>query len=173
MKKAFLIIFITLFATVVFAFPAGSFNLGGQASFSSQKGVSDASALNTLSLSPTIGYFFKNNLSTDLLFAYTSSSQAKVKHELVAYGIGTRYFLGMGNNKLYAGLGLFREYKTYKLPSWDKTEKLTCMSAKAGFLLPLSESVYLDLGTIFDFSIQYEEYTNFGINLGLQVFKPL
>ncbi|NLO44101.1 MAG: hypothetical protein GX106_03965 [Candidatus Cloacimonetes bacterium] len=173
MKKAFLIIFISLFATVVFAFPAGSFNLGGQASFSSQKGGSDAFPLNTLSFNPTFGYFFKNNLSTDLLFTYTSSSQAKVKHELVAYGIGTRYFLGMGNNKLYAGLGLFREYKTYKLPSWDKTEKLTCMSAKAGFLLPLSESVYLDLGTVFDFSIQYEEYTNLGINLGLQVFKPL
>lgn len=77
MKKTFLILFITLLASVVFAFPAGTLNLGGDAGFSSYKADSDAKALNIIYFNPNIGYLFMDNLSADLLLLFMSSSQEK------------------------------------------------------------------------------------------------
>lgn len=173
MKKTLLVLFITLLATVVFAFPAGTFNIGGQAGFNSYKADSDTKAANMVYLNPIVGYFFMDNLSADVLLLLTSTSQGRSSWSDFNFGLGARYFMDMGNHKLYAGLGAtFASYSS-KFGSFKSSDSGTYLNGKFGILMPITEDVFFDLGAKYEKGLGDFKDSSFGVNLGLQIFTPL
>lgn len=173
MKKTFLVLLITLLATLVFAFPAGTFNLGGNAGFTTYKANSDAKASNTIYFNPNIGYLFMDNVSADVLLGFSSNSHNKATSTSFDVGLGARYFLGMGDNKLYAGLGAIFGSHSYKFGSVKTSDSGTHLNAKLGFLVPVTPDVFLDLGAKYEMGMGDYKDNTLGINLGLQMFTPL
>ncbi len=154
------------------AFEAGTINAGGSLGFASYKSNSDDDATTTLYFSPQVGYFFIDNLSADLLLSYWNEKQGDDTSTSFALGIGARYFY----NRFYGGLGFMME-------SWgddNYSESANHLELKAGYLLPLVENVFVDLGLKYKMGIgEYgsdgsgdNEESQLGLNVGFQIFFP-
>lgn len=173
MKKTFLILFITLLASVVFAFPAGTLNLGGNAGFSSYKADSDAKALNIVYFNPNIGYLFMDNLSADLLLLFMSNSQGKSSWGEFDAGLGARYFVDMGGHKLYAGLGAVYSSYSSSFGSFKDSDSGIYLNGKLGILMPVTDDVFLDFGAKYNMGMGDYKDSTLSMNIGLQFFMPL
>lgn len=172
MKKTLLILSITLLATFAFAFPAGTLNIGGTTGFDSYKANSDAKLSNTFYLNSNIGYLFMDNISADVLLGLTANRYDKDTVNLFYLGLGARYFMDMGDNKAYAGLGATFDSYSSKTGALKYSDSGTYLNAKLGYLLPLTPEVFLDLAAKYEKGvIEYKDST-FGVSLGLQFFAP-
>ena len=96
-------------------------------------------------------------------------------------GLGGRYFF----QNLYGGLGLMYSSSSYKSGIFEGGSTATYFNIKAGYLVPIVENVYIDLGLAFDKGFgnyggkSYEngpdvknEMSNIGLNAGFQIFFP-
>ncbi len=166
MKKGILILVSLLFVVAAFAFDQGTINLGGTASFESVKEDSDADAVTVFTLNPNVGYFIIDNLSADLnlnIMSYDGDTNLGI-------GIGGRYFY----NNFYGGLEF-----DYMSQDWG-SGTLTSMylMPKAGYMMPLAENVFVDLGLKYQMGFgdyggdgsgsNEQSVLHFGV--GLQVF---
>ena len=166
MKKGLLILVSLLFVVAAFAFDQGTINLGGSAAFESQKANSDADAITVFYLNPIVGYFVMDNLSVDMnlnIMSYDGDTDLGI-------GIGGRYFY----NNFYGGLQL-----DYMSQAWgSSTVTSMYLVPKLGYMMPLAENVFVDLGLKYkmgfgDYGGDGEgsnEESNLHLGVGLQVF---
>ncbi len=176
MKKLALVIFAVLIVTAAFAFDKGTLNPGGTLSFSSSKSDSDAETYTVFSLAPQVGYFVKDNLSIDVLFDIRAENQGDQSLSLFGIGVGARYFYKM----LYFGPGFIHYSQNYDYGIIDGTTTANYLALKAGFLVPVVENVYVDLGMNYKFGIgEYggdgsgnNEGSTLTVGAGLQVLFP-
>ena len=134
MKKGILIFVSLLFVVAAFAFDQGTINLGGSAYFESVKANSDTDAVTVFSLNPNVGYFIIDNLSADLNLSVTSFDG----NTDFGIGLGGRYFY----NNFYGGLQF--DYKSMDMGS--ATMSAMYLTPKIGYMMPLAENVFVDLG---------------------------
>ncbi len=164
MKRTFLILLALSIATVAFAFPAGTMNIGGDVSF--MVGKNDYSIL---TVSPVFGYLINPNLSIDIDLEYKSDTSGYYRMKDLAVGGGARYFKDVGFGKLYGGGGLLLSYYKYgKNGKWDHS--YTLANLKAGYLLPMTDCLYLDLGINYKADTEYLDDPLYEARLGLQFF---
>lgn len=99
-------------------------------------------------------------------------------------GVGGRYFHSLPAGKLYGGLGIIYLSDSYKY-DYSKSRSSSSSSAtylklKGGYLLPLVENVYVDLGA--KIMVGFGDYggdasgpnkeSQLGVDAGLQIFFP-
>jgi hypothetical protein len=199
MKKGLLVLLSVLVVTCMFAFEQGTINPGGTVSFSSYKHATDPtykpSSTTNITFAPQIGYFVIENLCADLSLTIGSRSQGKSDYNNensnshLGIGIGGRYFY----NNFYGGLGL--KYVSNS-DSWTSSAGVksdggyngTYLDLKAGYLVPIVENVFVDLGLKYNMgfgSYGGEDYKNtpddykknnegdISFGAGLQVFFPI
>jgi len=178
MKRYFVLIALLSLLAVssLCAFDKGTINPGGSISYTSSKANSDADALSIISFEPQLGYFFMDNICGDLLINYTSMSQGDYSSSDFAVGIGGRYFY----NQFYGGLGLMMASSSFDLGSGSVSVSANYIDLKAGYLIPIVENVYVDLGLKYDMGFgDYggdgsgaNEESQIGLNVGFQLFFP-
>lgn len=169
MKTGLLVLLSLFVMTGLFAFEKGTINPGGYLSYTSYKENSDADAVNTLTIAPQVGYFVIDDLSVDVNLMYSSNDDDTG----LGFGLGGRYFFPLG---FYGGLGLM-----YESSSNGSDWSGTYLGLKGGYVLPLAEHVYADLGLHYDMGFgkyggDWDEVDNeeseFGFLAGLQIFFP-
>ncbi len=171
MKKTLLVLLVLFMATVAFAFSAGTMNIGGDISYTFSK-----HGANTLSVNPVFGYLIKPDLSIDIDLEYMNSKSSSVKQRDTGFGGGARYFKDLGAGKLYGGGGLlfvFRktEIKDYYWGDWDEYKrKFAFVKLKAGYLLPITDHLYLDAGINYKAETKDLDDPLYEARLGLQFF---
>ena len=72
MKRILVLFLVLMFASSVYAFEAGTKNVGGWIEWESIKIDSDTDPITALSIYPWIGYFFMDNICVDIMLEYTS-----------------------------------------------------------------------------------------------------
>lgn len=166
MKKGILVLVSLLFVVAAFAFDQGTINLGGSAAFESVKAHKDADAITVFYLNPIVGYFVMDNVSADLnlnIMSYDGDTDLGI-------GIGGRYFY----NNFYGGLQL-----DYMSQAWgSSTVTSMYLVPKLGYMMPLAENVFVDLGLKYKMGFgDYggdgsgsNEYSQVHFGVGLQVF---
>jgi hypothetical protein len=119
------------------AFDKGTLNIGGSVSFDTFKEHPDMDRRNTIVFSPQLGYFVWEDLSADLLLNFSKVYHGELEREEVDYGIGFRYFI----DQIYIGAGYMEK--------WTGMNNIDLISghinAKLGYLLPLSDYIFLNL----------------------------
>ncbi|MDD3562125.1 MAG: hypothetical protein PHR32_00430 [Candidatus Cloacimonetes bacterium] len=166
MKKGILILVSLLFVVAAFAFDQGTINLGGTVAFESVKANSDADAITVFTVNPIVGYFVMDNISADLNLALVSYDGDLD----FGIGIGARYFY----NNFYGGLEF-----DYVSETWgDDTVSSMYLVPKLGYMMPLAENVFVDMGLKYKMGFgDYggdgsgsNEYSQVHFGVGLQVF---
>jgi len=184
MKKGLLVIFILLMAASMFAFPQGTLNPGGSVAIYSYKASSSDEATTVISFQPQLGYFVKDNISVDWLLNFTNMSEDNDSYSEVGIGLGGRYFYGLPSGKLYGGLGILYQSDSskyeYSKSSYSYSSTATYLKLKGGYLFPLVENVYVDLGA--KIMVGFGDYggdssgpnkeSQLGVDAGLQIFFP-
>jgi hypothetical protein len=178
MKTGLLILLSLFIVSSLCAFDQGTINPGGSVSFSSFKENSDADAYSEFSIFPQVGYFFMENLSGDVMLAFSSSKEGDYKFSTFGLGLGARYFY----NNFYGGAGFIMSSYTDSqtgFPDFKVTSNY--LNLKAGYVVPVAENVFVDLGLKYqmgfgkyggDITVDNEEsLLNFGA--GLQIFFPM
>lgn len=174
MKKGILILVLLLFVMAAFAFDQGTINLGGTAVFESKKETSDDDAITVFTVNPIVGYFVMDNLSADVNLAVVSNDG----NLDFGIGVGARYFY----SNFYGGLEFdyLSEYYAYPPASGlkDGTKTSMYLVPKLGYMMPLAENVFVDMGLKYKMGFgDYggdrsgsNEYSQIQFGVGLQVF---
>lgn len=174
MKKGLLILFTLLVVSSVFAIAKGSMMVGGQAGFTISKSNSDADPLTTILIAPELGYFLIDNMCADVILSIESHSQNDDSDTNLGLGIGGRYFY----NNLYAGLDVRYESWTSDYSARSKYSVSSMYGTlKAGYLLPVTPSVFADLRGHYTMGLgDYgsdgsgaNERSEFGVTAGFQI----
>lgn len=137
MKRLMIVLAAIFMIASLSAFDKGTLNIGGSVSFDTFKHHPDMERKNTIVFSPQLGYFVMEDLSADLLLNFSKVSHGGLESEEVDYGIGFRYFI----NQIYAGAGYMEKWtgiNNYDLIS-------SHINAKVGYLLPVSDYIFLNL----------------------------
>jgi hypothetical protein len=179
MRRGLLILMALLVISGLCAFTKGTINPGGTISYSSYKSYSDDDdAYNVLSFSPQLGYFVIDDLALDLLLNYVSQSEGDASQSGFAIGLGGRYFY----KNFYGGLGLKHDMVSWDYGAgYDGSGAANFLDLKVGYLFPIVQNVYVDLGLNYDrgfgkysgdWSGDNEEST-LGLLAGFQIFFPM
>lgn len=173
-----LIILMSLFVlSSLCAFEKGTINPGGSISYMSYKSnADDEDATNMLSIAPQVGYFFIDNLAADLLIDFENMSEGDYKSSSLDIGIGGRYFY----KNFYGGLGFMLTSWSWDDGDFDMKVSANYIDLKAGYLVPIVENVYIDLGVGYEMGMgEYgadgegdNEESAFGFMAGFQIFFP-
>ncbi len=148
----------------------GTLLLGGGAGFNSVK-TGDADATNTISITPNVGFFLKENLALGgrVLLNNSKTGDADAENTIAVGPFVRYYFLPIGSNaKLMAdaGFGL----GSTNLPGESKS--LTYWSLAAGPAFFLNERTALEVTFSYN-SVNiadFDDATNtLGVNVGLQI----
>ena len=176
MKKILVLFLVLMVASSVYAFEAGTKNVGGWIEWESIKIDSDTDPITALSIYPWIGYFFMDNICVDIMLEYTSVNygETDVKETEFGLGIGGRYFY----NNIYGGAGFLMESsKNENDDDWEESGNYLLFLA--GYLYPITDNVYVDLGINYFMGIgkyggDLEDYDNeasgFGFYTGIDVY---
>ena len=175
MKRCVIFVSLFLLFTSVYAFEQGTINLGGNIGFSSYKSNSDDDdSETTISIAPNGGYFFIDNISGDLMINFSNATEGDYKSSRLQIGFGGRYFI----NQMYAGLGFMMGSGSSDSEVGETELSANFLNLKAGYLMPLAENVYVDLGL--DYLMGIGEYggdregdneeSKFEVKAGLQIF---
>ena len=143
MKKVLLIIVCLLFVSSLYAFRAGTSSIGGTVAYVSYKYDEDADPTNVIIINPALSYFLMDNIAVDGLFEYVNANNDSWEdpETEMKIGVGGRIFFG----NLYGGAGVL--FSSYKDGSTEQGG--TYLRILGGYLLPIVENVYLDLGAIY------------------------
>jgi hypothetical protein len=171
MKKVTIFVIVLLLLSSVYAFDKDTINAGGGFSYVSGKSDADADTESNLILLLRGGYFMKDNLTLDLHFQYQSTSSGESDKSLLGFGIGGRYFM---QDKFYVGPSFLYLNDVDN----DYSTTMNYLLFQAGYLHPLKENVYLDVGVDYQMGIgEYggdtsgdNEQTLFYIRAGLEFF---
>ena len=187
MKKIIALVICLLITTSVFAFDTGTKIVGGSVSYNSSKPNSDIDATNTLALESYVGYFLMPNISLDILLMWESVSQpywyykdtSTSKTNDILIGAGGSYYFG----NIYAMAAIL--YNIYSSKTETKTDDTYTQNGMylgfgAGYLLPVVENVFVDIGANYimglgDYSGDAEgknEETQLSVGAGLVVAIP-
>lgn len=174
MKKALILFVVLLVATSAFAFEKGTMNLGGTASLSMSKADSDDETTTAISLRPQFGYFVADNVCIDGIIIFESESYDDDSISAFGIGVGGRYFL----NRIYGGLDFQYQSMTMDISPIDMNVTAMYIQPKLGVLLPLSSSVFADLGMRYQMGLgDYggdgsgaNESSTMAFSVGLQYF---
>ena len=176
MKRVVIFILAFLVASSVLAFEAGTKNVGGFIEWQSIKHDKDCDGVTYFTIFPMVGYFFMDNICADILLEYSSwdDKDWEVKGSDFGLGIGGRYFF----NNIYGGAGFLMESaKTENGTDYEISGNY--LYFLAGYLYPIAENVYVDIG--FDYFMGMGEYggdgegsdneqSGFGFGAGLDIF---
>jgi len=187
MKKIIALVICLLITTSVFAFDTGTKIVGGSVSYNSHKPDKDTDATNILTLESYVGYFLMPDISLDLILMWQSVSQpvgyykdtSTLKTNDIFLGVGGSYYFG----NLYATAAFLYRLESYKYDTKsDETETRNAMflGFGAGYLLPVVENVFVDIGANYimglgDYSGDAEgknEETQLSVGAGLVVAIP-
>ncbi len=97
----------------------------------------DTDRRDTIVFSPQLGYFVLEDLSADLLLNFSKVSHGELEREEVHYGIGFRHFI----NQIYIGAG----YMEKRTETYNHEIISGHINAKLGYMLPLSDYIFLNL----------------------------
>jgi len=156
MKKIIVLVLCFLVTTSVFAFEPGEKLVWAEAGFTSHKHNSDSDAVNYLDLNAMVGYFLMKDISLDVLFAYHSTTYPGDSKDSSTY---SDLFLGLGGsffiNSFYANAGIL--YNIYSYPGTMKSDNMNVnsmyLSLGGGYLFPLIENVFVDIGAHYTFGL--------------------
>ena len=136
-------------------FSAGSKTLGGSASYSSTT-VGDADAVSTISLAPSIGYFFMDNISGNLDLSMNKVGEGDM---ITLYGFGARYYMG----SMYGGA-------SYGGSTVEDSEGN--LTLRGGYLMGLGDSgnFFLDLYGSYNMGLGDAEISTIQFGVGFATF---
>ena len=182
MKRILVLILVYLVVSSVFAFEAGTKNVGGRFEFESIEIDKNSAGTVSFTIYPMIGYFFINNICADILLEYTSEDDKDYdkKTNDFGLGIGGRYFY----KNIYGGAGFIMEFGNEEGTDNDGHDFEEETSANylyfiAGYLYGIADNVYLDLGIDYFMGIgKYggdlkdldNEASGFGFYTGVDVY---
>jgi len=176
MKRILVLFLVLMVASSVYAFEAGTKNVGGFIEWQSVKANKDADGTTYFTIFPMIGYFFMDNICADILLEYSSWDDKDLEEKGTDFGlgIGGRYFY----NNIYGGAGFLMEsLKTENDADFEASGNY--LYFLAGYLYPIADNVYVDIG--FDYFMGMGEYggdwegtdneeSGFGFGAGLDIF---
>ena len=179
MKKIIALVICLLITTSVFAFDTGTKIVGGSVSYDSHKLDSDTDAINTFTLEGYVGYFLMPNISLDLILMWQSLSFSSLKTSDILIGAGGSYYFG----NIYAMAGILYNLASVKYDtksSDTETQNAMYLGFGVGYLLPVVENVFVDIGANYimglgDYSGDAEgknEETQLTVGAGLVVAIP-
>ncbi len=152
MKKIIALVICLLITTSVFAFDTGTKIVGGSVSYDSYKQYEDIDAINTFALDCYVGYFLMPDISLDIILWWQSVSQPYMYYKDtststtsdILIGIGGSYYFG----NIYAMAAVLYELYSSKCDSKGDTwtENGMFLGFGAGYLLPVVENVFVDIG---------------------------
>lgn len=183
MKKIIALVVCLMITTSVFAFDPGEKLVWGEVGFSSYKYNSDSDATNYFDFDAMVSYFLMKDISLDVLFAYhsttyTSSSKDNSTYSNLYLGLGGSFFI----KSFYVDGGIL--YKIHSFPGYMKSDNMNENSMfivlGGGYLFPLIENVFIDIGADYmfglgDYSGDYEgknEQSQLSVGAGFVVHLP-
>ena len=182
MKRILVLILAFLVVSSVYAFEAGTKNVGGRFEFESIEIDKNSAGTVYFTIYPIIGYFFMNNVCADILLEYTYEDDKDYDKKVNDFGlgIGGRYFY----KNIYGGAGFLMEFGNEEGTDNDGHDFEEETSANylyfiAGYLYPIAGNVYLDAGFSYEMGIgKYggdlkgtdNEQSSFGFGAGVDIF---
>ena len=144
---------------------AGSWMLGGQAGFQSDKTDGEDDALNTLLISPNIGYFIIDNLGIGLNVGFASLSQGDNSATVIGIGPYARYYVFQG---LFPQVGIM--YNSTKVDDFDAVTG-TDINLGVGYSFFVNNSIAIEPMLGYTIGGGDDPKTNsFGLMIGVQAF---
>ncbi len=176
MKTYIAIMLLLLLFGCLNAFQEGTFNIGGNVALTVSKLNEDADSLTNFSLNPQFGYFIMENLAGDLFLNINHLKQGDNSQTELLFGLGARYFL----DQFYLGAAFLQRGYTFKFKSTtEHEESASYLEARGGYLIPIVDKIFVDLGLSYRFGIgEYggdgegieNDYSQFRFLTGLQFF---
>ena len=184
MKKIIALVVCLLITASAFAFDPGEKLIWGEVGFDSYKQDKDSDAINTFALDAVVSYFLMKDISLDIGLFWESLSISSSKGETstvsdLMLGVGGSFYI----NHFYVNAAFLYDlwsskYSTKSDDTW--TSNSTYILLGGGYLFPLIENVFIDIGA--DYMIGFGDYTgddsgknestNFGVGAGLVVAIP-
>ena len=172
MKRILVLFMVLMVASSVYAFEAGTKNVGGWIGYESYTIDSDADAVSTISFEPWVGYFFMDNILAEVAIEYTSTNSKDWDDPITTFGLGFggAYFF----NNIYAGAGFAMESINDGYEEWSGNY----IGFDIGYLYGIAENIYLDVGFGYEMGIgEYggdfegdNEESGFGFGAGIAIF---
>lgn len=161
MKRVNVITLISILLTFGFSqFPAGTMGINGSFSWSkiSYEHESYDESVTMIVADPAFSFFPAANLSIDLMLEYMKMETDEYSSDNTGFGAGATFYM----NKAYIGVG-------YVDASSDGDNDAFIVG-DAGFLHPLTDSVYLDFGVGY-YAGQGDNYQDMlTIGAGIRIF---
>ncbi|MBC8479244.1 MAG: hypothetical protein H8D46_02170 [FCB group bacterium] len=161
MRKIRFVTFLLVMVSISLAqFSAGQKSLDGGVAWASNSNDGEKTSTQ-LTVDPSLSYFIMNNISIDLTYIYYKyEPENEDSEEMTAFGAGATYYLG----NLYFG-------GSWLDPNADGEED-TYAAAEVGYLYPLSQHVYLDLGGVYLMGLGDNKRETIGFGFGVRCFFP-
>lgn len=156
MKKIIALVVCLLITASAFAFDPGEKLVWGSADFESYTPYKDADPITTFGITTMVSYFLMKDISLDVLLEWGSTSYKSSKSETYTYsdlliGLGGSFFI----NNFYVGAGI--GYEILSQPDFYKSDNVKqnamYLSLGGGYLFPLIENVYIDIGADYTFGL--------------------
>ncbi|MBC8367864.1 hypothetical protein H8E52_10670 [bacterium] len=127
-------------------FAAGTKSLGGTVSY--YKNMTEDAEDSMISFAPMGGYFFMDNLMIYVTVDYTKYTfDSDTDMTETGFGAGVKYFI----NYLYLGAGY--DYAKMSDSSDTEYDALTGLLFEGGYLYPITDYFFLDLGVDYYFGM--------------------
>jgi len=157
MKKIIALVVCLLITASAFAFDPGEKLVWGSADFESYTPYKDADPITTFGITTMVSYFLMKDISLDVLLEWGSTSYKSSKSDTYTYsdlliGLGGSFFI----NNFYVGARFLYDLYSSKISSKDDdtwTQNGTFLSFGGGYLFPLIENVYIDIGADYTFGL--------------------
>lgn len=165
MKKILLVaVILTFTAGLANAqFAAGTKNLGGSVSY--YKNMTEDAEDTAISFAPSFGYFAMDNLMVYGAVDYTKTTfDSDTDLTMMGFVGGAKYFI----NYLYLGGGY--EYAKYSDSEDTEYDAMTGLLLEAGYLYPITDFFFLDLGLDYYMGMSDDEYKYMMAGFGFATF---
>lgn len=179
MKKTFLVSLVLFIATVAFAFEPGTKNIGGQVAFSSYMHSKKNSGVSYYCINPIFGYAFLEDFTADVELNIQGAHEKNYKESRFGLGLGARFYRPFMDGQLYGGSGLVYDFSKCSLRKYNQhysdyinsnhTHSYGFLKLKGGYLMPLSESIFLDMSANYHLNFVSGD-GQLGFMVGLQMF---
>lgn len=143
---------------------AGSWMIGGMAGFSSATADGADDALNTITISPNLGYFVIDNLGIGVNVGFVSQSLGDASLTQVGIGPYARYYVYQG---LFPQVGIM--YNSIKFDDED-ADTSTDINLGVGYSFFLNNSIAVEPMLSYTIGGGDSKVNTFGLMIGIQAF---